>query len=98
MIPLKTAGIVRTTRGCNGGYFLNKEPKDITVLDLIELFEGECTLVDCVSDRKACPRTKNCLTVDVWRRISDSIRDSARKITLASILEQHEEKSLEYAI
>lgn len=98
MIPLKNAGFVRTTRGCNGGYFLNKDPKEISILDVIELFEGELTLVDCVSDEKSCPRIKNCQTTNVWKRIANSVREAAGKITLATILEEHKENALEYVI
>ena len=98
MIPLKNAGLVRTTRGCNGGYFLNKDPKDITILNVIELFEGELNLVDCVSDEKNCSRIKNCQTSSVWKRIASSLRDTADKITLASILEEHKDNELEYII
>jgi Rrf2 family protein len=98
MIPLKNAGYVRTTRGCNGGYFLNKDPKDITVLAVIELFEGDLNLVDCVSEEKNCPRIKNCQTSSVWKRIADSVRGTAEKITLASILEENKENALEYVI
>ena len=38
MIPFKTAGFVKTVRGCNGGYALNRPAESITVLDIIELF------------------------------------------------------------
>ena len=89
---------VRTTRGCNGGYFLNKDPREITILNVIELFEGEFTLVDCVSDEKNCPRIKNCQTSNVWKKIAKSLRDTADKITLASILEEHKENASEYVI
>jgi Rrf2 family protein len=98
MIPLKNAGLVRTTRGCNGGYFLNRDPKDITILNVIELFEGELNLVDCASDENNCSRIKNCQTSNVWRKIAGSLRDTADKITLASILEEHKDNALEYVI
>ena len=98
MIPLKNAGYVRTTRGCNGGYFLNKNPKDINVLGVIELFEGELNLVDCITDETNCPRVKECQTRNVWEKIAGSMRDTAEKITLASILDEHKGNALEYVI
>ena len=98
MIPLKNAGYVRAMRGCNGGYFLNKNPQDITVLAVIELFEGELNLVDCVSDENNCPRVKECQTSNVWKKIAGSMRDTAGKITLASILDEHKDNALEYVI
>ncbi|HBC89699.1 MAG TPA: Rrf2 family transcriptional regulator [Lentisphaeria bacterium] len=98
MIPLKNAGLVRTTRGCNGGYFLNKKAEDITVLDVIELFEGELCLVDCVTAPKTCSRSKNCQMINVWKKIANSIRSTASKITLASILEDSKGISANYII
>ncbi len=98
MIPLKNSGLVRTTRGCNGGYFLNKQPEEITVLDIIELFEGEFNLVDCVTDPKACSRRKNCYTINVWRKLASSFKGTAEKITLASILDEQKGASSEYVI
>ncbi|HCE43183.1 MAG TPA: Rrf2 family transcriptional regulator [Lentisphaeria bacterium] len=98
MIPLKTAGLVRTTRGCNGGYFLNKKPEEITVLNIIELFEGEFNLVDCVADHKACNRTKTCQTINVWKRLAQALKSTAEKITLQSILEDRNGITSEYII
>ncbi len=98
MIPLKNAGLVRTTRGCNGGYFLNKDPEEITVLDIIELFEGEFTLVDCVSDPKSCSRSKNCFTMNVWKKLANAFKATAGKITLAAILEDSKGISADYII
>ena len=40
MIPLKTARLVKTRRGCRGGYELGRSPGKITILDVIKLFEG----------------------------------------------------------
>ncbi len=98
MIPLKNAGYVRTTRGCNGGYFLNRKPEEITILDIIELFEGEFSLVECVTDPKACTRTKTCYTINVWKKLATTFKNAAEKITLASILEEQKGPSSEYII
>ena len=45
MIALKGSGLVLSARGRNGGYLLGRVPADITVLDVIELFEGRIDLV-----------------------------------------------------
>jgi len=98
MIPLKTAGLVRTTRGCNGGYFLNKKPEEISVLNIIELFEGEFNLVECVTDPKSCNRTKTCQTINVWKKLANALKNTAEKITLESILDDQNGISSEYVI
>ena len=87
MIPLKRAGIVGTVRGCHGGYELRKSPSEITILELIELFDGKVELSDCLKDGVKCERGEECPTRDVWLRLSRVFRDEAGTVTLESILE-----------
>jgi Rrf2 family protein len=99
MIPLKNSGIIRTVRGCNGGYGLNRSPEKITVLDIIELFEGKLQLVKCVSDSSLCERCNICLASEVWERLSDVLRREAAQISLTSLVEKMKKNyKLEYVI
>lgn len=93
MITLRSSGLVRTVRGCNGGYELNRIPEEITVLEVIELFEGELKMVDCEPGKKRCPRKENCLTTTVWKKLSDALRKSAASITLKEIIDKQSNNS-----
>jgi len=86
MIPLKSAGLVTTVRGCRGGYSLKKAPPDINVLELIELFEGELNLVHCADGKHPCARLKTCATSRIWEELSAAFREKAKSITLARIM------------
>lgn len=86
LIPLKTAGFVRTVRGRNGGYALNTDPESITVLDIIEMFEGRIKLADCQPEGKGCERVAYCPMSDVWQRLAEGVRTEAAKITLAELM------------
>jgi len=88
MIPLKRAGYINTIRGCNGGYILNIKPGKVSVLDVIELFEGRVNLVDCTNGKKKCSRNSICPMLDIWKHLSDSFRTEAGNISLASILKK----------
>ena len=100
MIPLKSEGFVKTVRGCHGGYALNRTPEQISVLDLIELFEGRIQLVKCVGGEDGdCTRLEICPTSGVWTKLSEDIRNLAIKITLQSIVEEAKNKgNPEYVI
>ena len=99
MIPMKRGGIVGAVRGCNGGYELRKTPDTITVLEIIELFEGRIRLSDCNASNQKCSRFENCPTVDVWKNLEDSFREKAGEITLESILEYYKnDSSIDYII
>ena len=95
-IPLKNSGFVKVTRGCNGGYFLNKDPREITVLDIVELFEGKFNPIDCVQGKNALSGIMNCKINDVWGRISRYLIYTAGNITLLSILNELDEPAIEY--
>jgi Rrf2 family protein len=99
MIPLKRGGIVGTIRGCNGGYDLRKTAKNITVLEIIELFEGRIKLADCCSGKQKCQRVEKCPTINVWTELEDAFREKAATITLESILEHYKkDMSSDYII
>ena len=100
MIPLKSNGFVKTVRGCHGGYALNRSPEQISVLDLIELFEGKVQLVKCVGGEDGdCPRIDRCPTSAVWENLSEGIRKLAGAVNLRHIVEEAKAKgSPEYVI
>lgn len=91
MIKLRKAGWVSTERGCNGGYRLNVIPEDVTILDLIELFEGPLDLVSCSGGNKRCARLNKCKTALPWRMLAENFRREAAKLTLAKIIELNSE-------
>ena len=52
IIPLRTAGMVKSARGAKGGYSLAKPPSEICLFDVVETLEGPLYLVDCIKDSK----------------------------------------------
>ena len=64
IIPLRGAGLVTGRRGAGGGYTLNRKPSDITVRDIVEVLEGDISLVPCVGDPESCSRMGACAATD----------------------------------
>ncbi len=89
MIHLKASGLIRTVRGCRGGYALGRSPEEITVLHIIELFEGKIEFADCKTPDKRCEMLDHCFTSAVWQELSQALAEAANKITLASIIEKY---------
>lgn len=89
LIPLRNVGIVTSIRGRNGGYLLNRDPKDITLLDVLEIFEGKLDLVDS----NTCAQCENltvCPTRSVWQRLSAVLREESKAITVADLARKME--------
>lgn len=85
MITLKQQDMVETVRGCNGGYLLKRPPCDITLLEIVEAFEGKLTFVRCLSGRSQCDRIDICSSVNTWKKLSDVVRTELAVINLESI-------------
>lgn len=92
IIPLRTAGLVKSMRGSKGGYSLGKPPSEIRLNDLIEILEGPINLVECLKDPKACQKSPICVTRDIWREASDTINGIFHSITLQDMINRRKEK------
>ncbi len=99
MIPLKTSGIVKTIRGCHGGYKIDIPFEEISVCRIIELFEGPIRLVKCSEDNGSCKRLYKCQTSNVWSKLAEVIKKESSKVTIATLLEDIKKgASLEFVI
>jgi Rrf2 family transcriptional regulator, cysteine metabolism repressor len=99
MITMKSVGFVKTVRGCNGGYVLNKAPENITVLDIIEVFEGKIEFASCLENSSNCMMFSRCPTTDIWKHLSDTLKNEAKEITLQIIVDNMNKSNIqEYVI
>ncbi|MTI66459.1 MAG: Rrf2 family transcriptional regulator [Firmicutes bacterium] len=87
---LRRAGYVNSVRGAQGGYLLSKEPKNITVGDVIRCLEGQIAPAECVmKDAADCNRESYCVTQTVWRKIRDSVNEVIDNTTLQDMVDDH---------
>ena len=89
--PLVREGLVRSTRGAQGGYRLARPAAQITVGDVLRATEGDLAPVDCVSSdcSRECPRSGNCESMFVWRAIKDATDRIIDGITIQDLLDQN---------
>ncbi|MBN1449883.1 MAG: Rrf2 family transcriptional regulator, partial [Anaerolineales bacterium] len=63
---LSIAGLLHTSRGARGGVTLAREPKAITLLEVIEAIDGPIMLNECVGDGSTCTFAEDCPLRPVW--------------------------------
>jgi Rrf2 family protein len=85
VIPLRSAGLVISTRGAHGGYTLARDPEKISLKEIVDTLEGEPCLVDCVKEPSTCSRTDMCPTRDIWRTVGERISETLGGVTLESL-------------
>ena len=92
IIPLRTAGLIKSVRGSKGGYSLAKHPSEICLNDLVEILEGPLNLIECLNNPKVCQRVPSCVTRDIWREVSEAISGIFHSITLEDMVNRRREK------
>jgi len=85
---LEKAGLIKSKKGSQGGYFLAKAPQKIKIYQIIKALEGEKNLVKCLSKKYHCPLAKSCQTKNFWKKIQQSLEKTLNSITLADLIEK----------
>ena len=84
---LVKADIARSFRGIKGGFQLSREPRDITLLDVIEAVEGSIALNACVLDRTVCGFSSICVVHPIWIELRGEFSELLKKHNFADIAE-----------
>ena len=88
---LKKAGIVNSSRGAKGGYSIAKSPDEISVGDILRVLEGNLDPVSCAEitgEGETCSGSELCVTKYVWKRISDSIKNTVDSLMLSELIKE----------
>lgn len=83
---LRKVGLVRSQRGCEGGYWLARSAEEITLLDVVRAVDGEViTLRGQALGDLAYPGAAGGLP-EVWRRVEADAAAVLGGVTLAALL------------
>lgn len=90
VVPFRKAGWIVSTRGRRGGYVMVKDPRTVTLKDIVSLVDGESCIVECLSNQRhhACSVEKNCISKQAWGKVQKSIDKALAGITLSEIMKQ----------
>lgn len=93
LAKLKKAGLVSSVRGAGGGYIPDREPKEISVGDVLRALEGSLDPVDCpgLAEENRCGGADVCVTKYVWKRINDSINRTVDEIKISDLVKESRE-------
>jgi Rrf2 family protein len=72
---LRRAGILQSQRGVKGGYLFARSPSDVTVLEVVELLEGDLSPRDPAEN-------------EIWHEAAAAIREVLAKTTIADLAER----------
>lgn len=101
LLELKNAGILKSKKGKGGGYFLHKAPDEVSLADIMRLFDGAIAFLPCVTYQyyercEECVDEETCGIRDVFQDVRDESVRVLKASTLANIIER--ENKLENAL
>ena len=83
---LVKTGLLRSARGVNGGFGLQRTAAEINLLDIIEGIEGPIQLTDCAPDPDHCTLSHDCPVSTVWLEVQRQMTALLRETTLVALL------------
>ncbi|HEY5901729.1 MAG TPA: Rrf2 family transcriptional regulator [Anaerolineales bacterium] len=87
LLALKRAHFLRSTKGQHGGYQLAKEPAEITLAEVIRLFDGALAPTESVSENfyESTPIEKEKRLTGVFKDIRDFTSRKLEMTTIADV-------------
>ncbi len=91
LLDLKKSGMLMSKKGQGGGYYLHKSPADISLLDVMRLFDGPIALLPCVSHLlyercEECKDETSCGIRNVFQDVRAQTVELLRAATLDEVI------------
>ena len=87
--PLKQANLVNSIRGPKGGHLLAVKPEDITLGQIVRLFEGQSELVECISNPQKCSMSDDCQVRLAWGDATKVLYEKLDNTSIADLVESN---------
>ncbi|CAH2214902.1 RrF2 family transcriptional regulator [Tepidibacter aestuarii] len=89
---LTKKNLVKSFRGVNGGYMINKNSKDITLKEVVEAIDGPIYVNRCLYDKEYCNRrkTNKCTIHQALANVQKVVHQELQKVTFEDLLKEKE--------
>ena len=93
-LKLKKNNLVKSIRGTNGGYILNKDPKEIKLSEIFIAIDEKVKTVGCSKEsKKGCNgKLTKCITHDLWDELELHINTFFEKKKLSDLAKINQNK------
>ena len=87
---LKNEKLVKSIRGSAGGYILDKNPKEISISNIIFAVDEQVKTLNCKKDSKrGCNgKTVKCITHNLWDDLEQHINNFFDNVSLNDLIKQ----------
>ncbi len=92
MRSLIAAGIMKSFRGVDGGFALNRDPQEISLLDVIRAVEGDAYLQRCLYDVGSCSKSckGHCAINEAMGTIQDQLINQLEMVNFKTLAQREQ--------
>ncbi|MCA1797801.1 MAG: Rrf2 family transcriptional regulator [Geobacteraceae bacterium] len=88
--PLVKAGLIGSQRGVGGGFYLKKDPAQITIYDIYSIEEDPLYINKCLCGRGICERDSYCPVHEAWKDVRSGMLERLKSYNFADLARQEE--------
>ena len=85
---LNKEGLLNSSKGKDGGFALTVSPEEITLTDVMKIFQGPIRLNECKFKKSDCPDVSDCLLKKKIDEIEEEVMAKLKAITIESIIKR----------
>ncbi len=78
--------LMTSSRGASGGFRLAKKPSEISLLDILTIFQGTTGINTCAVDKKRCKLSSTCAVHPIWVDIRKEVEARLKRETISRII------------
>jgi Rrf2 family protein len=82
---LLKGGVLKSRRGATGGYYLSRQPQDISLWAVLQAVEGVGDLAKCLETPEACAHSAQCAVRPQWQQLNNLLQQIFTCINFAAI-------------
>ncbi len=85
---LARVGMIRSIRGIRGGFQIARDPREVTMLDVVEIFEPRLPQNGCVlvEEPGECALPEGCRIGEIFNEIQEQAYYTLKSISIATLL------------
>ena len=87
---LRSAGILKSSKGRNGGFYPARTPEQICLLDIVESLENNTSVCSCIDEPERCGKSDRCVSREAWAAVNESFRRSLASVCLSDLIKMGE--------
>ena len=89
-IKLKDNNLVKSTRGAQGGYILEKSANEIKISNIISAVDEKVKTLNCKKEsKKGCNnKSTKCITHNLWDQLDQHINNFFEKVKLQDLVKR----------